>query len=136
VSGYTNPVVAACLLFIAVVLFVFWLWDWSGEWWAQRVARKSTAWAARDQLELFEIARLASNRPLNALYEEPQRSVHRYLKDAVDDGELQVSDMCGTGPNILSVVRREDLRSYAEVHQDALLLAFLRRWDELNPPNK
>ena len=75
------------------------------------VTRKSTAWAARDRLELFDIARLASDRPLNAPFEEPLRSVHRRLKDAVYDGKLEVIDMRGTAPNILSLVRREDLRA-------------------------
>jgi len=81
---------------------------------------------AHSRLELFDIARLASNQPLNALFEEPQRSVHRRLKDAVEDGRLNVSNMRGTAPNILSVVRRKDLRAYAQVCQYDELLAFLR----------
>jgi hypothetical protein len=58
------------------------------------------------------------------------------LKDAVEDGKLKVGDMRGTAPDILSVVRREDLRAYAQACQDEGLLAFLRRWDILNPPAK
>jgi hypothetical protein len=134
VSGYTNRSVATLLLGIAGILFLLWVWDAIRAVRAWLVIRKSTAWAARDRLELFDIARLASNKPLDALFEEPQRSVHRRLKDAVDDGKLNISNMRGTAPNILSVVRREDLRAYAQACQDEELLAFLRRWDALNPP--
>jgi hypothetical protein len=50
VSGYSNPTVAMLLVGIAGVLFVFWLWDEIRALRAWRVARKSTAWAARDRL--------------------------------------------------------------------------------------
>jgi hypothetical protein len=105
VSDYANRTVAAVLFGIAGVLSVYWLWDEIRALRAWRVARKSTAWAARDRLELFDIARLVSDQPLNAAFEEPQRSVHRRLKDAVYDGKLEVMEMRGTAPNFLSLVR-------------------------------
>ena len=95
---------------------------------------KNTAWAARDRLELFDIACLVSNQPLKAPFGEPQRSVHRRLKDAVYDGQLEVMEMRGTAPNILSLVKREDLRAYAQAYGDTELLAFVGKWDSLNPP--
>ena len=58
----------------------------------------------------------------------------RKLKDAIADGKLRVREMNGSKPNMHTQVMREDLRTFAKSSNNADLLALLKKWDELNPP--
>jgi hypothetical protein len=81
--GYTNSLLGSALWGFAAVLVLVWIIDWIARWLSRQRVHKGTAWAARDRLELFDIACLISDKPLGSPWQEPQRSRHKWLKDAV-----------------------------------------------------
>jgi hypothetical protein len=56
------------------------------------------------------------------------------LKDAAEDGQLQVARLRGREPNAKTLVTREQLRAYAVGAAEKELLGVLMKWDALNPP--
>ena len=68
-------------------------------------------------------------------FEEPQRSYHRRMKDAIGDGKLVALEMRGTEPNEKTLVSRDGLRAYAEGEPWPELWNFMREWDRVNPPS-
>ena len=102
----------------------------------QQASKSAAAWAMRDRIELYDLACLLAHQPLQSGFEEPQRSYHRRLKDAVGDGKLAVAQMRGTEPNTRTLVMRDDLRILAKACKDEELLVFLKKWDSLNPTKR
>lgn len=95
----------------------------------------NTAWAQRNYLELSAIANLSVGKAITEPYDnEPQLSRHRFLKDAVRTGALTTVDMAGKKPNVMTVIAREDFRTYANSSEHKELLSVLEKWDKLNPP--
>jgi hypothetical protein len=94
-------------------------------------------WAERDELELSAIACLSVGKPIDEPYEkEPQLSRHRFLKDAVRNGLLKITNMAGDKPNIHTTVSREDFRAFAARYEIKDFHYLLVRWDRVNPPKK
>jgi len=134
-SGFTSPVWAIGVLIAAGILFLPIVVEWVRGRWVKRASDKSAAWAKRDRVELLTLACLMSNKPANCPWgEEPQTSTHRRLKDAVEDGQLQVARLRGREPNAKTLVTREQLRAYAVGAADKEVLGVLMKWDALNPP--
>ena len=134
-SGWQNTWVASFLLGAALILFVYWLSGVTRTILTKRSSARSIAWADRDRIELYDAACRMARKPLNAPFsEEPQRSYHRRLKDAIDDGKLDVLDMRGPKPNEKTLVTRNALRAYAKKSRWPELRELSREWDEHNPP--
>jgi hypothetical protein len=70
--------------------------------------------------------------PPTAPFDEPERSYHRRLKDAVRDGELKVLEMRGSEPNDKTLVTRDTLRAYAIYTEWPELLELLIEWERLD----
>jgi hypothetical protein len=133
--SFTSPVWAIGVLIAAGVLFLPIMVEWVRDRWVKRASDKSTAWAKRDRIELLTLACLMSNKPPNCPWgDEPQTSTHRRLKDAVEDGQLQVERLRGREPNAKTLVTRKQLRAYGVGAADKELLGVLMKWDALNPP--
>jgi hypothetical protein len=116
-------------------LGVYWLYDAIRNVVAKRSSGRNSSWANRDRTELYDAAcRMAHEPPSAPFSEEPQRTYHRRLKDAIDDGNLAVLDMRGLTPNEKTLVTRGALRAYAKTSRWSELREFLREWDRLNPP--
>jgi hypothetical protein len=99
--------------------------------------RRRELWAEREELELSAIANLSVGKTIDEKYnQEPQLSRHRLLKDAVRNGQLQVTDMAGEKPNVHTLVSRESLREYASKSNNSGLIALISKWDRINPPRK
>ena len=127
----TPELAQTAFIFIAVAMGLLLLWPLLSRPW-----RRQT-WAERDQLELSAIANLSVGKSADDKYDdEPQLSRHRWLKDAVTKGELQIIDMVGEKPNVMTRVSREALRAFALGSKHTDLIKFLGRWDRLNPPIK
>lgn len=100
-----------------------------------RFSRRRNIWMERDQLELGALAALSVGLPADAKCDvEPQLSRYRALNDAVREGELEAVDVAGDKPNVMTLVSREQLRTYAQRMNNRDLSRVLRRWDRLNPP--
>jgi hypothetical protein len=84
-------------------------------------------WFERDQLELYVIACLASDRrPKLPVDKEPVLSRHRLLKDAISDGSLTPTNLKnGEQPNVWTRVRISDFAKFAEKtkHDDFIRVA-------------
>ena len=126
----------SALLLGALGLALYWLIDFLRYAQIKRQAAKSTAWADRDRIELFDVACRMAHKTPPAPFEEPQRSYHRRLKDAIEDGKLAWLDLRGTEPSDKTLVSREALRAYAEGEPWPELWAFMREWDRVNPPSQ
>jgi hypothetical protein len=134
-SGYQNTWLSGFLVFAAAVLFAFWVIDGIKNFLARRKSVRSTAWAKRDRIELYDLACRMAHKPQMAPFkDEPQRSYHKRLKDAVDDGNLVVLDMRGPKPNEKTLVTRDALRAYAKKERWPELTELLLVWDQHNPP--
>jgi hypothetical protein len=133
-GGWQNTSLASILLVAAIFLFVYWLIDGVRNLLGKRASARSTAWADRDRIELYDAACRMAHKPPTVPFEEPQRSYHRRLKDAITDDELDVLEMRGTVPNEKTLVSRDALRAYAKRARWPELSELLREWDRLNPP--
>src|SRR6266403_5985829 len=92
--------------------------------------RRRDFWAERDELELSAIACLSVRKAIDEPYDkEPQLSRHRFLKDAVRNGLLKVTDMSGEKPNTHTTVTREDFRAFASRYEIRDFHDLLARWD-------
>jgi hypothetical protein len=99
--------------------------------------RRREFWAEREELELSAIACLSVGKSIDEPYDkEPQLSRHRFLKDAVRNGLLRVTDMSGEKPNVHTTVSREDFRAFASRYEIRDFHDLLARWDRVNPPKK
>ena len=123
----------ALLVVAAAILVVFWLIDDIKNFLARTRNRRSTAWARRDRIELYDAACRMAHKPPTAPFEEPQRSYHHRLKDAITDGELDVLEMRGAVPNEKTLITRAALRAYAKRAKWRELSELLREWNRLNP---
>src|SRR5262245_58654051 len=131
-GGYQNTWLSSILIFAATFLGVYWLADVLKHLLAKRASARSTACADRDRIELYDVAcRMAGKPPSAPFSEEPQRSYHRRLKDAINDGQLIVLDMRGPKPTEKTLVTRDALRAYAKTARWPELRALLRAWDRL-----
>jgi len=134
-AGYQDTRLASALLIAALLLFVYWLIDAFRYLLNKRSSARSAAWANRDRIELYDAACRMAGKPPNAPFsQEPQRSYHRRLKDAINDGDLVVLDMRGREPNEKTLVTRDALRVYARRARWPELSELLREWDRLNLP--
>jgi hypothetical protein len=121
---------------IALQLIAFWLIDGIKNFLARRKSLWNTAWAKRDRIEVYDAACRMAHKPATAPFEEPQRSYHRRLKDAITDSELGVLEMRGDAPNEKTLVTRDALRDFAKRARWPELSELLREWDKLNPPKQ
>jgi hypothetical protein len=129
--------VSTFFLVAAFLLAAYWLVDVIRNMLTQRASERSTAWADRDCIELWDAACLMAGKPPNASFEqEPQRTYHRRLKDAINKGQLVVLEMRDPHmkPNMKTLVTRKALQVYAKTARWPKLRELLRQWDKLNPP--
>jgi hypothetical protein len=101
---------------------------WAGE----------TQWAEHDQIPLLVMTCIISDRPFRPPFfwdeDSPWANLYRRLKNAFKEGRLKGRVSKGRA-QVAILITREDLRSFATNTNDDALLAFLKRWDELNPPS-
>jgi hypothetical protein len=111
-GGYQNTWLSSILIFAATFLGVYWLADVLKHFLAKRESARSAAWAYRDRIELYDATCRMAHKPPGAPFsEEPQRSYHRRLKDAINDGDLVVFEMRGPEPRDITLITRDALRS-------------------------
>lgn len=90
----------------------------------------SAVWFERDQLELYVIACLSSNKSPGSVRETPELPRHRLLKDAIRDGKLTpVDENHKESPNVWTRVSISEFKKYLQEYPHSDFSKLLESWE-------